>query len=119
MSDVVLREPLASNVRAEAQAQGIDVEELINTALRHYRFRAQQEKINDEAAWWRSAMPEMRGRYLGEFVAIHNHEIVDHDRDEEALKQWVRVKYGKTAILITPAAGRRELFIVSTRLVSA
>jgi len=49
-------------------------------------------------------------------VAIHLHAVVDHDKSEEALRKRIRAKYGKTAVLIAPSHGRRELRIVSTRL---
>lgn len=116
MSDIVLGEPLASQIRQEAEAQGIAVEQLIEAALRRYRFEAQRAKINAEALWWRTAPPDMQAQYAGEFVAVHNQQVVDHDRDEESLRKRVRARYGKTAILLTPVEGRRELRIVSTRL---
>jgi len=116
MTDIVLGEPLASQIRREAEAQGIAVEQLIEAALRRYRFEAQRAKINAEALWWRTAPPETQAQYAGEFVAIHNQQVVDHDRDEESLRKRIRAKYGKTAILLTPAEGRREFRIVSTRL---
>jgi hypothetical protein len=49
MSDIVLSEPLASQIRREAEVQGMAVEQLIEAALRHYRFAAQRAKINAEA----------------------------------------------------------------------
>jgi hypothetical protein len=116
MSDIVLGEPLASQIRREAEAQGVAVEKLIEAALRHYRFESQRMKINAEAQWWRSVPPETRAHYAREFVAIHHQQVIDHDRDEESLRKRIRAKYGKTAILLTPAEGRRELRIVSTRL---
>jgi hypothetical protein len=117
MSEIVLHEPLASQIRQEAEAEGIQVESLIEAALRHYRFQSQRKKIDAESAWWQSAAAEVRARYTGEFVAIHQQIVVDHDQDEEALRKRIRSQYGKTPILITPAAGRRELRIVSTKLV--
>lgn len=116
MSDIVLGEPLASQIRREAEAQGMAVEQLIEAALRRYRFAAQQAKINAEALWWRTASPDLRAQYAGEFVAVHNQQVVDHDRDEERLRKRIRARYGKTAVLLTPAEERRELRIVSTRL---
>ena len=116
MGDIVLSEPLASQIRREAEAQGVPVEQFLEAALRHYRFEAQRTKINAEAQWWRAAPPELRAQYAGEFVAVHNQQVVDHDRDEENLRRRVRARYGKTAVLLTPAEGRRELRIVSTRL---
>lgn len=116
MSEIVVHEPLASYIRQEAEAEGIGVESLLDAALRHYRFEAQRKKINSEAEWWRALPAEARAPYAGESVAVHNRQVVDHDHDEEALRKRVRIKYGKTAILITPAEGPRELRIISTRL---
>jgi hypothetical protein len=116
MSEIVVREPLASQIRQEAEAEGVGVESLLDAALRHYRFEAQRKKINVEAEWWRTRPAKARAHYAGEFVAIHDKQVVDHDPDEESLRKRVRARYGKTAILITPAEGQRELRLVSTRL---
>jgi hypothetical protein len=115
MSDIVLHEPLASYIRDEAQAQGVEVEQLISAALRRYRFQMQEDKIKAESAWWQSLPLEARAGFAGAFVAIHGQEVVDHDPDEEALRKRIRKRFGKTAVLITPAEGRREFHIVSTR----
>ncbi len=116
MGKIVLDEPLATQIRREAEAQGMDVEAFVEAAIKHYRFKMQKEKIDVEAQWWRTQLEDVRKRYSGEFVAVHHQEVVDHDRDEEALQKRIRAKFGKTTIYITPAAGRRELRIVSTRL---
>ena len=116
MSEIIVSEPLASQIRQEAETEGVGVESLIEAALRHYRFEAQRKKINGEAEWWRTVTPQVRARYAGEFVAVHNKQVVDHDKDEEALRKRIRTRYGKTAVLLTPAEGQRELRIVSTRL---
>ncbi|HLF28094.1 MAG TPA: DUF5678 domain-containing protein [Anaerolineae bacterium] len=111
-----MSEPLASQIRQEAEAQGVEVEKLIEAALRQYRFQSQREKISTESEWWRSVPSETRARYTGEYVAVHNQQVVDHDRDEETLRKRIRASYGKVAVLIAPAEGRRTLRIVSTRL---
>lgn len=113
MSELVVHEPLASQIRAAAQAEGVDAESLVETAIRHYRFEAQRHKVNAESAWWASLPPDERLRYADEFVAVHQRAVVDHDRDEESLRRRIRARYGKTAVLITPAQGRRELRFIS------
>lgn len=104
---------------ARGGAGGVDAENLIATAMRHCRFQAQRRKIEAEAEWWRGVSSELRARYTGEFVAVLDQAVLDHDRDEEALRRRIRTRHGKTPILITPAEGRREFRIVSTRLGSA
>ena len=115
MSDLILSEPLASEIRREAAAHGVNVDFLIKEALRHYHFKTQKQKISAETAWWRSRPPEVRASYHDEYVAIHNQQVVDHDPVEENLRQRIRARYEKTAVLITPAAGQSELHITSTR----
>jgi hypothetical protein len=114
-SDLILSESLASQIRREAAAQGVNVDTLLKEALRHYRFKVQKEKISTESAWWWSLPPEVRASYGNEYVAVHNQQVVDHDPVEETLRQRVRTRYVKTAILITPASGRPEFRITSTR----
>jgi Family of unknown function (DUF5678) len=116
MSDIVLGEPLASQIREAAEAQGIAVENLIEAALRQYRFQAQQAKLDAEAEWWRGASPSDRASYAGEYVAVHHRKVVDHDPDEEVLHHRIRARFGKMAVLIAPSEGRREWRMVSTRL---
>jgi hypothetical protein len=116
MSELVLREPLASQIRAAAEAHGLPVEALITAALRQYRFQAQRDKLDAEAEWWRAAADTLRAPYAGEFVAIHDREVVDHDADEAALRARVRERFGKVAVLVTPANGARAWRLVSTRL---
>ncbi len=116
MGEIVVREPLASYIRQGAEVEGIGVESLLDAALRHYRFEAQRKKINGEAERWRAVSPEIRANYAKEFVAIHNRQVIDHDRDEDALRKRIRARYGKVAVLLTPAESQRELRIVSTRL---
>lgn len=116
MSEIVLGEPLASQIRAAAEAQGIAVEALIEDALRQYRFQAQRARLESEAQWWWSAPVELRSGYAGEFVAIHDRQVVDHDKSDEDLRRRIRSRFGKTAVLITPADSPREWRFVSTRL---
>jgi hypothetical protein len=116
MSEMILNDPLASEIRRVAETEGVPAEELIEIALRQYRFQAQRKKIDAEITWWRSQPSSVRARYRSEFVAVHQQSVVDHDRDEDVLRQRVRSKYGKTAILFAPAEGERDFKIVSTRL---
>jgi len=75
------------------------------------------QKLEREQAWW-SALPlHEREAYEGEFVAIHNQELVDHDKDKAALHHRIRARYGDTAILIMPAEGPRTIRIYSPKLV--
>jgi hypothetical protein len=116
MSKIILDEPLASQIRQEAKAQGVDIEMYLESLLRQHRFRSQQAKVASEAEWWSLQPDEVKAKYSGEFVAIHEKEVVDHDQNEDILRKRIRANYGKIAILFAPARGSRHYRIVSTRI---
>jgi hypothetical protein len=119
MAEIILGEPLASQLRAEAEAQGMAIEDLIAAALRQYRFQAQRAKREAEVTGWRELPPATRLPYADEYVAVHDPQVVDHDRDEANLQKRIRRHCGRTAVLITPGSGRPEWRVVSTRLTRA
>jgi F0F1-type ATP synthase membrane subunit b/b' len=116
MSKIILGEPLASQIRQEANAQGVDIEKYLESVLQHHRFHGQQAKVAAEAEWWSLQTDEVKSRYAGEFVAIHQQAVIDHDKDEDTLRKRIRSNFGKTAILLTPAEGSRHYRIVSTHM---
>ena len=116
MGKLVVEEPLASQILEEAKNQDITVEEFLETAVYEIKSRARRKKINAETVWWESVNMETRQKYKGEFVAVHNKQVVDHDADEEILRDRTRKKYGKLAVPIMPWTGMREIRVVSFRI---
>jgi hypothetical protein len=50
---------------------------------------------------------------LGEYVAIHNRQVVDRDREFQMLHTRIRQRYGRQAVLIRkvePLADRELVF---------
>jgi hypothetical protein len=90
----------------------------MEAALRQYSLQVQRVKLDAEARWWRGVSADKREPYAGEYVAVRQQEVVDHDRDEEALRRRVRARFGKMAVLISPSEARREWRMVSTRQAS-
>ncbi|MBI4772061.1 MAG: hypothetical protein HY784_17010 [Chloroflexi bacterium] len=116
MTDLMIHPPLADEIRQQAEASGVAAEVVLETALREYRRREQDQKLSAERQAWRALPPETQARYRGEYVAIHSGKVVDHDPDLSALHGRIRERYGWIAVLITPADGRRELVFRSPRL---
>ncbi len=56
----------------------------------------------EQAAWY--ALPaEERERYRGEYVALHQGKVIDHDPDQRALYIRIRECYGHAPVPILPA----------------
>ena len=116
MTDLVVPTRLANEIRQEAEAEGIEAETLLEAAIQEHRLRTQERKLSAEIRAWKAIPTEARAIYHGEYVAVHQGNVVDDDRALSALHVRIRAKYGRTAVLITPADGRPDLVFRSPRL---
>ncbi len=117
MTVLQISEELAGKIQEEAKTRGVSIEEYLASAIRRERTLAARQKIEQEQAWWLALSLSERARYEGEYIAVHNKKLIDHDEDETALSRRIREKYGNTPVLIMPAEGPRELHIYSPRVI--
>ena len=117
MAILQVSEELIGEIRDEAETRGLAVEEFLRAALQRERTLANRRKIEREQEWWLGLPLSERARYEGEFVAIHEQKIVDHDKDERGLYRRIRARYGQTPVAIIPAEGPREIRVFSPQLV--
>lgn len=116
MTELQLPDALADEIKHEAETEGVTVATLLEAALRVRRQRLQRAKLSAEQTAWRALTLETRARYAGQYVAIHEGSVVDHDADLAALHRRVRARFGKQAVLLTPAEGRGPIHIRSPKL---
>jgi len=116
MSTLSISDELAQAIQNEALARGLTVEDFLRAAILRERTLANRRKIEQEQAWWLSLPLCERVKYQGEYVAVRDQQLIDHDRDESVLHERIRAKYGRTAVLIMPAEGPKEIHIISPRL---
>lgn len=107
MTVLQVSETLAEAIRYEAETRDQSIEEFLAIVLRRERTLADRRKIEEEQDWWLSLPLSERAKYEGQFVAIHDRKLIDHDKDESALRRRVRNKYQRTAVLLMPAEGPR------------
>ena len=100
MSDLVLRPDLLETLERDAERESKSVNELVNEAVAHYLRERQRAKLSQEIAAYKALHQELKQKYLGQWVAVHEQKLVDHDPDGGALYQRVRAKYGRAAVLI-------------------
>ena len=56
----------------------------------------------EQEAWFARPVAE-RKRYAGEYVAVHDGQVVDHDADQRVLFLRMRSRYGRRPVLIVRA----------------
>ena len=116
MTTLQVSEKLAWEIQTEAQERGLAIEAFLRKSLQRERTLTARQKIEQEQTWWLNLPLSARAKYEGEFIAIHNQQLVDHSKDENALYKRIRAKYGKIPILIMPAEGPKTINIYSPRL---
>jgi hypothetical protein len=100
MESIVLRPNLRKTLEEQAQQAAKTVNELVNEAVEQYLLAQQRPKLDREIAAYERLHPELRQTHLGQWVAIHQQQLVDADTDQAALYRRIRAKYGRTSVLI-------------------
>ena len=111
MTTLLVSEDLVQTIEHEANLRGITVEDFLFRAVTRERTISDRKKIELEQEWWQSLPLRERAKYEGEYVAVHDRKLVDHDTDRLALYRRVRNSYGSIAVLIMPAEGPQDIVI--------
>jgi hypothetical protein len=100
---IELREQsLVSRLEQLARAQANTAEEVLESAVRDYLDRIDEQIIHNETEAFWAMQNVLLEKYPGEHVAIHRGEVIDHDRDVKRLEARVRSKFGLLPLLIAP-----------------
>ena len=112
MPTVTLQPELVEQLQQVASEQAVMPEELLETAVRTYLRQLEREKIKVEAEAFRSMHAELAEKYLGQYVAIHNGKMVDHDEDFQSLHTRIRQRFSRQAVLLRRVEAEPERVLV-------
>ncbi len=119
MTTLQISDDLAKMIRREAERHDQPIETFLKAVVERERTLADRRQLEREQEWWLSLPLRDRAKYEGEYVAIHDQTLVDHDKNEATLYQRIRAKYGRTPVLVMPAEGPREIRIYSPRILQS
>ena len=108
MSTITLQPRLVEQLEQVAAQRSVEAQELIETAVRAYLRQVEREKIKAEAEAFRSMHAELAEKYLGQYVAIHNGKVIDHDEDFQALHSRIRQRFGRQPVLLRQVKSEPE-----------
>jgi hypothetical protein len=114
----VQRPGLIERVQHVAAETNRDATQVVEAAVQAYLDHLEQEKIHEETEAFWAMQAELASKYAGEYVAMHEGQVVDHDSDVIRLEQRVAERFAETPLLIAPVADapQRDLYSVSFRL---
>ncbi len=73
---------------------------LFNQAIRRYLWELDRRKISEETKRYYQCHAELKKHYLGQYIAMHQGEVVDHDVDFGTLCQRVQQQFGRVPIMM-------------------
>ncbi len=115
---IALQQPdLIERVQRLAQLTHQDTAQVVETAVETYLDQLERAKLHNETEAFWAMQADLVANYPGEYVAIHQGQVIDHDPDVLRLEERVAVSLGNLAVLIAPVttAPRRDLLLVNVR----
>lgn len=95
-----IAERTANSLWRVAEGQGITAEALADKALRAYLFQEAERKIDREEQHYHAQHAELLRKYVGQFIAMHEGQVIDSDTDELAVFLRVRERFPMIGVLI-------------------
>ncbi len=116
---VTLDSKLVEELRQTTAQQGVSVESVVADLAQQYLREVREKKLQKESEHYLAMHTQLKEKYLGQHIAIHEGQLVDHDSDVTALIKRLRQRYGRTPIFVAQIDEKpiREFVIRSPRLV--
>jgi predicted DNA-binding protein len=99
-SSIALQPNLVERVHQIAKDKGDTVEEFVNQAVRERLEQLEDQKLEAETQAFERLHPQLVQQYLGQFVAIHEGQVVDVDADFGVLFLRMQKQLGDIVVLI-------------------
>lgn len=117
MTTINLKPDLAEQVEFLASKSQTSAEAFVDKALRTYLVQFRREKIRAETEAFNQQHEELLAKYSGQYVAIHNGLVIDHDQDLRTLHLRVFNRLGHIPVLLKQVTNEpdRELVFRSPR----
>jgi hypothetical protein len=101
MPTVAVEAELYKRVKEAALEHETSVDAILAEAVRRYLWELNRRKISEESKIYRQRHAELKARYLDQYIAMHNGQVVDHDTDFQALRQRIRQRFERAPVMIT------------------
>ena len=120
MLTITLDSKLAEQIRQAAGDGESSAADFVEKAVRSYLAQFAREKIEAEAQFFERQKESLLKTYRGEYVAVHQGRVIDHDPDLRTLHLRVFSQFGHMPVLLRQVVEEpeRELTFRSPRLES-
>jgi hypothetical protein len=119
MTTIQLVPDLAEQIESLVGGDPARTQAFIENAVRTHIAHLHQTKIRQETEAFKAQHQELLATYPGQYIAMHQGNVIDHDADLRTLHLRVYQQVGHTPVLlkkVTSTAATRELVFRSPRL---
>ena len=100
MTGLVVSEKTIAQLSKIADEKGTTPQQLAEQAIRRFLRNEVRQILKRETDAFRAMHIELLRKHRGQFVAIHQGQVVDHDDDQLALFMRVDERYPDTPVLV-------------------
>ncbi len=93
---------LVKQIEHLAAEQTQSVETVLEAAVQTYLDDWERKVIHAETKAFWAMYDQLVEKYRGEHIALHQGQVVDHDKDASRLEKRVREQFGWSPVLIAP-----------------
>jgi len=101
MPTIAVEPDLYNRIEQVALEHQANVDEILSQAIRRYLWELDRRKISEESRIYREQHAGLKEKYLGQYIAMHEGQVVDHDLDFQTLRRRIRRQYDHTPVMIT------------------
>lgn len=112
MTTITLDPKLKQQIESAAGAEQVDAQVFVEKAVRAYLTQLQQEKIRAETEAFNAQYEELKAKYPGQYVAVHQGSVIDHDPDLRKLHLRVYERLGRIPVLLKQVTDEPERALV-------
>lgn len=112
MKTVTLNPALVQQIENLNSKENTDVQSFVERAVQAYLLQIQREKIRTETEAFNAQVKMLRAKYAGQYVAIHQGKVIDHDSDLRTLHLRVYEQVGRTPVLLKQVTDEPERELV-------
>ena len=112
MLSVTLKPDVAEQISQIAGESKMETEAVVDTAVRAYLRKRAEEKIRAEQKEFNEQKESLLVKYKGEYVAVHNGEVIDHDPSIGELHRRVHKSLGRIPVLLKKVTDEPDRVLV-------
>ena len=108
MIGLMISSNTAQQLKQIAAVKGTTPDELAEQAIHQFLRDETRRIMQRESAAYRTMHADLLARYRGEYVAIYQGRLIDHDPDQAGLLKRIEQQYPDSPVLITPVLDQPE-----------